>query len=120
VPFTDTLPRGPLPTFAFVTPNLCHDTHDCSVAAGDAWLKAFLPPLIASDEYRAGTTAIFVVWDEYTPMPNIVIGPTVPAGTVSAQPFDQYSLLRTTEELLGLPLLGRAASATCMRSAFHL
>jgi hypothetical protein len=90
------------------------------VAAGDAWLKAFLPPLLASDEYRAGTTAIFVVWDEYTPMPNIVIGPTVPRGSVSSESFDHYSLLRTTEELLGLPLLGRAASASSMRGAFHL
>jgi Phosphoesterase family len=120
VPFTDTLPRGPLPTFSFVTPNLCHDTHDCSVAAGDAWLKNFLPPLLASADYRAGTTVIFVVWDEYTPMPNIVISPTTPAGTVSAQAFDHYSLLRTTEELLSLPLLGRSASAASMRAAFHL
>jgi hypothetical protein len=120
VSFSDLLPSGRLPTFSFVTPNLCHDTHDCSVAAGDAWLKAFLPPLLASDEYRSGTTAIFVVWDEYTPMPNIVIGPTVPRGSVSSESFDHYSLLRTTEELLGLPLLGRAASASSMRGAFHL
>src|SRR5204863_4592311 len=35
VPFSATLPTGSLPTFAFVTPDLCHDTHDCSVAAGD-------------------------------------------------------------------------------------
>jgi hypothetical protein len=120
VPFSNLLPSGTLPTFSFVTPDLCHDTHDCSVAVGDAWLKAFLPPLLASDEYRAGTTVIFVVWDEYTPMPNIVVSPTVQSGTISAQPFDHYSLLRTTEELLGLPLLGRAASAASMRPAFRL
>ncbi|SRR5581483_5276319 len=120
VPFTDTMPSAALPTFSFVTPNLCHDTHDCSVAIGDAWLKKFLPPLLASADYRSGTTAIFVVWDEPTPTPNIVISPTTPAGTVVTQPFDHYSLLRTTEELLGLPFLGKAATATSMRAPFHL
>jgi hypothetical protein len=29
-------------------------------------------------------------------------------------------MLRTTEELLGLPLLANAATATSMRTAFHL
>jgi len=120
VPFTGTLPNGSLPTFAFVTPNLCDDTHDCPVAAGDAWLKSFVPPLLAGDDYKSGRTAIFLVWDGPTPMPNIVISPTTSAGTVSSQSFDHYSLLRTTEELLGLPLLGRAASAPSMRAAFGL
>jgi hypothetical protein len=53
-------------------------------------------------------------------MPNIVISPTTPAGTVVSQSFDHYSLLRTTEELLGLPLLDRASSAASMRAPFHL
>ena len=120
VPFSGTLPSGQLPTFSFVTPNLCDDTHDCPVAAGDAWLKSFLPPLLHGADYQGGATAIFVIWDEYTTMPNIVISPTTSAGTVTSQPFNHYSLLRTTEEMLGLPLLGRAASATSMRAAFHL
>lgn len=120
VPFSGTLPSGTLPSFSFVTPDLCHDTHDCPVAAGDAWLKAFLPPLLARDEYRSGSTVVFIVWDEYTPMPDIVISPATPAGTVASQSFDHYSLLRTTEELLGLPLLGRASSAASMRAAFRL
>jgi phosphatidylinositol-3-phosphatase len=120
VPFSGTLPSGRLPTFAFVTPNLCDDTHDCSVAAGDAWLEAFIRPLLADADYKSANTVIFVVWDEDSPMPNIVISPTTPAGTVSSQSFDHYSLLRTAEELLGLPLLGRAASAASMRGTFHL
>jgi len=120
VPFSGALPSGTLPAFSFVTPNLCNDTHDCSVSAGDAWLKSFLPPLLARPEYESGSTVIFVVWDEYTPMPNVVISPTTPAGTVSSARFDHYSLLRTTEELLGLPPLGRASAAPSMRSAFRL
>src|SRR5262249_44563222 len=31
-----------LPTVAFVTPNLCNDMHDCSVATGDTWLRTHL------------------------------------------------------------------------------
>jgi len=120
VSFSGTLPRGPLPTFSFVTPNLCHDTHDCSVAAGDAWLESFIPPLLASADYRSGKTVIFLIWDEPTLMPNVVMSPTTPSGTVASQPFSHYSLLRTTEEILGLPLLGQAVSAPSMRAAFGI
>ena len=118
--FTGTLSAGPLPTFSFVTPDLCHDTHDCSVATGDAWLKTFVPDLLQRPEYRRGAMAVFVVWDESTPMPFIMVSPTTPPGTVLARPVDHYALLRTTEELLGLPLLGQAGSALSMRAAFRL
>jgi len=30
------------PTVSLVIPNLCHDMHDCPVAAGDAWLRTHL------------------------------------------------------------------------------
>jgi hypothetical protein len=112
---------GKLPTFAFITPNLCHDTHDCPVATGDTWLAGFLPSLLTSATYRAGSTAIVVMWDEESPMPNILIGPAVHPGTVSSAPADHYALLRTTEDLLGLSgHLGAAASAPSLRGPFNL
>ena len=37
---------------------------------------------------------------------------------LSATNFTHYSLLRTTEEILGVPLLGNAATATSMRADF--
>lgn len=118
---TTDLAEGHLPTFAFVTPDLCHDTHDCGVATGDAWLSSFLHELLASPAYRAGGTAIFVVWDEETPMPDIVISPTVHPGTVVTARMDHFALLRTTEELLGLPgRLGAAATAPSLRAPFNL
>ncbi len=117
----DDLSRGSLPAFAFITPDLCNDTHDCPVSVGDRWLAGWMPTILGSDAYRSGRTAVFVVWDEPTPMPNMVIGSSVAPGTVAAQAFDHYSLLRTTEELLGLsPFLGQAASATSMRPGLHL
>ena len=115
---------GRLPSFAFITPNLCHDTHDCPVATGDGWLSTWVARLLDGPDYRAGTTVVVITWDEgvgsANRMPTIVIAPTVPSGTVSHQAFDHYSLLRTTEELLGLPALGRARAAASMTSAFHL
>jgi hypothetical protein len=118
--FLTALDAGTLPGFSFVTPNLCHDTHDCSVRTGDDWLRQFLGPLLASATYRRGRTAVFVVWDEPTPMPFVAVSPTTPPGSVAQAPADHYSLLRTTEELLGLPPLGHAATAASLRAALGL
>jgi hypothetical protein len=122
--------------FTFITPNLCHDMHSSSCGAdtsaevrqGDSWLEGFLPKVLASAEYRSGTTAVFVAWDEddYSAhsgqhIPTLVIAPSVPPGTVAEARFDHYAMLRTTEELLGLhSFLGAAATAPSMRGAFHL
>ncbi len=107
-----------LPTFAFVTPDLCNDTHDCPISTGDQWLANFVSPILASNTYRQGRTAVFLVWDEDSPMPFVAITQTASAGGIITDPVDHYSLLRTTEEMLGLPLLGRAAQAISMRGAF--
>jgi phospholipase C len=119
--FVDDLSNGRLPTFAFVTPDLCNDTHDCPVSVGDAWLRDWVTTILGSPTYAEGRTALFVVWDEPTPMPLLVVAPGVPAGVTASAPFDHYSLLRTTEELLGqAPRLGQAATASSMRTAFGL
>jgi chitodextrinase len=120
--------------FTFVTPDTCHDMHSSScgsdtsteVKNGDTWLANFLPKVLASPGYQAGTTAVFVTWDEddhsdSQHVPTLVIAPSVPAGATSATAFNHYSMLRATEEMLGLTtFLGDAATATSMRSAFHL
>jgi phospholipase C len=127
-----------LPSFSFVTPNLIDDMHDGTIAQGDAWLSSHLPAILNSREYRAGTTAVFITWDEGSGgypiedcdnttttdsscrVPTIVISPSTAAGTKSGTFFDHYSLLATTEQLLGLPKLDSASSATTMTAAFHL
>jgi hypothetical protein len=127
---TNDVPLGAVPDlsarFTFVTPNLCNDTHSCPVATGDAWLSRFLPQVFGSPQYQSGTTAVFLTWDEDdgsagNHVATIVMAPSVPAGIQVATPFTHYSLLRTTEELLGIPgYLGGAATATSMRGGFHL
>jgi len=118
--FINALNSNTLPTYSLVAPNLCDDTHDCGVPAGDQFLKTLLPQVLSSHAYRSGTTAVFVVWDEDSPTPNIVIAPSVIPGTAASTAVSHYGLLRATEEMLGLPLLGNAAQATSLRKVFHI
>jgi len=107
VPLTQFSSRR-LPDFALVVPDLCHDMHDCSVAVGDAWLRRFLPRLL-----KVEGTAVFVVFDEaYEPgngVPALALGPLVKPGSRFGAPMTHYTLLRTVEDGLGLPRLGRSA-----------
>jgi hypothetical protein len=114
------LAAGTLPTFTSISPNICDDMHDCSVGTGDQWLSTWVPQILDSPAYRSGTTAVFVVFDEYSPLANVVIAPSVRPGTVSGAAVSHYSLLRATEEMLGLPLLGAAASAPSLRAALGI
>jgi hypothetical protein len=111
--------------FTFVTPNLCHDMHSCPVQDGDRWLAAWLPRLLRTPGYRSGSTVVFITWDEddgaaHQHIPTLVVSPETRPGTRSATAFDHYSMLATTEDLLGVPRLGAAAQATSMSGAFGL
>ncbi len=77
--------------------------------------------LVADPTYREGSTALFVVWDEPTPMPFLAIAPAVHQGRLVSEPVDHYSLLRTTEELLGIDTyLGAANRASSIQSTLGL
>jgi hypothetical protein len=112
--------------FTFITPNLCHDMHDCSTATGDTWLAGFVPQILRNHVYRAGKAVLFITWDESegsgdNQVATLVLSRYTRPGTISRKAFSHYSLLRTTEALLGIKTkLGQAATAADMRSAFHL
>ena len=55
------LRRGTLPAFAFVSPDLCHDTHDCDVATGDRFLSGLVPQLLRELGPRG---FLVLTWDE--------------------------------------------------------
>lgn len=59
VPLPRRLPRR-LPRFVFLTPNLCHDMHDCSIKTGNRWLSHMVPRL------RRRGAIVIVVFDEGT------------------------------------------------------
>jgi hypothetical protein len=94
--FLSDLNGGRLPAFSFITPNMCNDTHDCSVSTGDAWLQGWVPKIIASPLYKAGQLALFITWDEddgssTNRVATIVVTPYTPVGWTSATAFTHYS-----------------------------
>jgi hypothetical protein len=111
-------PNRHLPTLAFITPNVVNDTHDGTIAQGDAWAKANIGAILNGAAYQKGKTVVLWLWDEDTYMPNIVIAPSVRPGTVTTSALNHYGALRAVEEMLGLPLLAHAATATSLRGAF--
>ncbi len=107
-----------LPTFIWITPDLCHDIHDCDLRTGDRFLAGLLPPLLQS---LGPNGLVFVTWDEGTSddgccrlasgghVATIAAGPGARRGARSSTPVDHYSLLQAIEDLLDLPRLGGAA-----------
>jgi acid phosphatase len=113
--------------FVLAIPNLNHDAHNGTLGAADSWLKTKVTQIENTTLYKSGTTLIEVTFDEcgvsncdgnhvYTAFAN----PLIPAGTIVKTPVTHYSLLRLDEELLGLPLLAKAAQANDMRGALGL
>lgn len=108
--FITDLNSGNLPAFSMILPAKKHTMHDNSIASGDAYAQSILDPLLNSQAYAQGDVAVFFLWDENTPIPNVLLAPSIVPGTrimVSAgNPISHFSALRTWEEMLGLPLLG--------------
>jgi hypothetical protein len=104
-----------LPQVSFVIPNLCHDMHDCPIAAGDAWLRSKL------DGYQrwAAThqSLLVITWDEAEDdsaanrVPLIMAGQMVRPGRY-AEPVDHYRVLRTLEDMFGLGHISNAIEST--------
>jgi phosphatidylinositol-3-phosphatase len=103
-------------SLVWITPNLCHDTHDCALSAGDKWLSDNLPRIIAWDRSHDGL--LVVTWDEAEPdndasnhIPTLLVGPMVRSGADSLQRLDDYALLHTIETILGLPCIAKDCTA---------
>ena len=135
----DDLAAGTLPAYAFIGHDGSHDTGP----PADQFLNEWVTAITSSPTYKEGTTAILITWDEGgsaraggehcddsghadgTAYPGcnvafIAVGPAV-GQTRSSEYFTHYSLLRTTEEMLGMSTyLSNAASARSMRAALHL
>jgi len=114
------LRAGRLADFSWISPNLCHDGHDCSLRTSDRFLRQLVPPLLAA---LGPHGFLAVLWDEGTSdagccrlasggrVPAILLGPDVRAGGRLAVRVDHYSALRTIEDAFGLAHLANAACA---------
>jgi phospholipase C len=109
-----------LPTFAMIIPTLCGSGHDCGNDSVDAWLKAHLSSILAGRSYQSGTTAVFVIYDEDRPVPNLLLAPTARAGAIVTTVASHGAALHTIEDMLGLPLLRSVAGAPSLRASAHV
>ena len=105
-----------LPAFAFVTPNECHDGHNCDNGTVDAWARDNIQPVLDSAAYRAGKVAVFVWYDEDRPVPNLWITPTATPGPRDVDGAGATGTLRAWQEMLGLPCLADSCVAPDMRA----
>ena len=109
-----------LPSFIWITPNLCHDMHDCDVGTGDRFLARMVPTLLRS---LGSNGLLFLTWDEGTTdngccrlasgghIATIVAGAAALPRARLDTPVDHYSVLQTVEDVLGVRRLGGAACA---------
>ncbi|HZB82856.1 MAG TPA: alkaline phosphatase family protein [Rubrobacteraceae bacterium] len=109
------LSGGNTPNFVWVTPNLCHDEHNCNVSTGDQWLAEIVPKIMDSAAWK-DDGVLFIVWDEDdkasgpNQVPLVIVAPGLEEHQTDVY-YDHYSLLATIEDRLGVPRLGEAANA---------
>lgn len=114
---------GNLPQFSIILPSNNDNMHNNTTTSGDTYTKNFLEPFLNSAEYASGHVALFLIFDEDTPVPNVLIAPSVVSGSLyqpiaGNNPVSHFSALRTWEEMLGLPLLGDVAQAPSLLNFF--
>ena len=111
VPLPHRLPRK-LPRFVFLTPNLCHDMHDCSIETGNRWLHRMVPRL------RRRGAIVVIVFDEGTDGKQAgghvyaaVAGHGIRRGGRDGHSYTHRSLLAGIERHFGLRRLHGARRA---------
>ena len=111
-----------LPTVSFVAPDLCSDMHDCGVATGDAWLQSRIDPYV---QWAATHNSLLILtFDEdgtntsTNQIATLFVGPMVAPGDY-AEHIDHYGVLRTLEDLYGVPLTGNAAGASAIADVWQ-
>ena len=108
---------GSTPRFTWVTPDMCHDTHNCPVTTGDQWLAQIVPQITSSAAWKSNGV-LFITWDEDDGSADNRVLTLVIASVQHRQSnaaYDHYSLLATIEDLIGVGRLGAAAKAHPMR-----
>jgi phospholipase C len=120
------LQAGALPSYSFITPDICHDAHSCPFAVGDQWLSTVVPRVVGTSSFA--TTALFIVYDEGRSsdangsggqVACILVSPFAKTRYVSHVAYSHYSLLATVEAIFNLGNLGRDdATANAMSDLF--
>lgn len=144
---TDLTSTATTPNLSYITPNLCDDGHDAPCVDGrpggltsvDAWLKVWVPKILASPAFKSNGMLVITA-DESdspqsdatsccgetaaanSPLPGIaglgggrigalVISRWTKGETFSTTPYNHYSLLASLENIYAVPYLGYANTA---------
>jgi hypothetical protein len=114
---------GALPNFLFIKPNLCNDSHDCTLDISDAWLTNLLGYLVPALDATGDSYFIAMLFEEGQGnhsccglpleaggrVPVVLYSPLVKNAFEDATPYTHYSLLKTISAAWGLPYVGHAA-----------
>jgi hypothetical protein len=106
---TDLTSAATTPNYSLIVPNLCNDMHDCSVGTGDTRLKNNLPAILNSPACTVDKCLLILTWDEddssqSNQVLTIFAGSGAKTGGVtSGVSYTHFSLLRTIENIFGLP-----------------
>jgi len=109
--------------YNFITPNLCHDKHDCTLDVADAWLAQEIPQILGSSAYQSNGV-LFIAFDEdnsgANPLMMFVLSPLARGGGYHNWiHYDASSILRTLQEMFRVgPYLGAAAQANDLADLF--
>lgn len=145
---TDLAAAAATPNLSYITPNLCDDGHDAPCADGrpggltsaDAFLRTWVPKILASPAYKAGGLLV-ITFDEAEasggdsdasacchtpPAPNspkpgirgpgggnvgaLLVSPSIKPGGTNATPYNHYALLCSVENVFKLGHLGFAGA----------
>src|SRR5437867_2294856 len=114
VPFTqlgtDLRSASTTPSYSWITPNMCNDMHDCSIATGDAWLRILIPAILSSPAVTTQNSVLLLTWDEddftgSNQVDLVVAGSQVTRGLLPRVATNQYSILSTLEAAWNMPAL---------------
>ena len=125
VPYTQLyadIASAELPSYIFITPNLCHDAHDCGLPEADQWLQSLMLVLQPALDATGVPYLIILTWDEGQGdhtccglpekaggrIATVLISPQARTEFKDDTPYTHYSLLKTIAELWRLPYLGHA------------
>ncbi len=107
-----------LPDVSFVIPNMDNDMHNgvdpARISSGDAWVYANLSTYV--NWTMQHNSLLILLFDEdnnnnSNHIPCLFVGPMVQSGNYSSNGYDHYDLLRTIEDIYGLPYAGNSATA---------
>ncbi len=105
-------PAGNLPDYSLYIPDLNNSGHATGVAFADRWMVQTFGPLLKNPVFMKGLLFV-VTFDEARssdPSNHIytaLAGESILSGSVSKNPYNHYSLLRTIEDGLSLGTLGK-------------